>query len=138
MRKAPLLKLNLIDSKIGNEFQTERVKSYSAPINLADRGNIIRVGAFEDEQVTILRDCHSVGANMKLGFILVAAASLFHFNTASAAEITVLASGATKEVIVELVPQFEKSSGHEASSLRHADKHDDREPRSRNRLSAGQ
>ncbi len=52
---------------------------------------------------------------MKLGFIFVAAASLFQFNVASAAEITVLASGATKEVIVELVPQFEKSSGNKVA-----------------------
>lgn len=52
---------------------------------------------------------------MKLGYILVAAASLFHLNIAHAAEITVLASGATKEVITELVPQFEKSSGHKVA-----------------------
>ncbi|MGA7389426.1 MAG: substrate-binding domain-containing protein, partial [Pseudolabrys sp.] len=56
-----------------------------------------------------------VGANMKLGFILVAAASLFQFNIAGAAEITVLASGATKEVIIELLPQFEKSSGRKVA-----------------------
>lgn len=49
---------------------------------------------------------------MKLGFILVAAASLFQFNIARAADITVLASGATKEVIDEILPSFEKSSGH--------------------------
>lgn len=52
---------------------------------------------------------------MKLGFILVAAASLFQFNIAGAAEITVLASGATKEVIIELLPQFEKSSGYKVA-----------------------
>lgn len=52
---------------------------------------------------------------MKLGYILIAAASLFHFNAASAAEITVLAVGATKEVIVELVPPFEKKSGYKVS-----------------------
>ncbi len=33
---------------------------------------------------------------------------------ASAAEIKVLAAGATKETYLELVPQFEKSSGHKA------------------------
>ena len=32
---------------------------------------------------------------------------------ASAAEIRVLAVGATKEAYVELVPEFEKSSGHQ-------------------------
>lgn len=52
---------------------------------------------------------------MKLGFILVAAASVFSFDTARAAEVTVLAVAATKEVIVELVPQFEKNSGHKVS-----------------------
>jgi molybdate transport system substrate-binding protein len=52
---------------------------------------------------------------LKLGYILIAAASLFHFNAASAAEITVLAVGATKEVIVELVPPFEKKSGYKVS-----------------------
>lgn len=60
-------------------------------------------------------DCHSTEVNVKLGFLLIAAASIFHFNTASAAEITVLASGATKEVIVELLPPFEKSSGHKVA-----------------------
>ena len=52
---------------------------------------------------------------MKLGFILVAAASVFSLDTARAAEVTVLAVAATKEVIVELVPQFEKNSGHKVS-----------------------
>ena len=56
-----------------------------------------------------------LGATLKLGYILVAAASLFHLNIAHAAEITVLASGATKEVITELIPQFEKSSGHKVA-----------------------
>ena len=53
--------------------------------------------------------------NVKLCFVLVAAASVFSFDTAHAAEVTVLAVAATKEVIVELVPQFEKSSGHKAA-----------------------
>ena len=52
---------------------------------------------------------------MKLGCILIAAASLSNFNAASAAEIKVLASGATKEVVAELLPQFEKSSGHKVT-----------------------
>jgi molybdate transport system substrate-binding protein len=47
---------------------------------------------------------------MKL--LLAATAALFVANSASAAEIKVLASGATKEAYLELVPQFEKASGH--------------------------
>lgn len=49
---------------------------------------------------------------MKLGFIAAAAATLLLPMMASAAEINVLAVGATKEAYVELVPEFEKSSGH--------------------------
>ena len=49
---------------------------------------------------------------MKLGIILAATATILLPNLASAAEIKVLASGATKEAYVELVPDFEKSSGH--------------------------
>lgn len=49
---------------------------------------------------------------MKLGIILVATATILLPNWASGAEIKVLASGATKEAYVELVPEFEKSSGH--------------------------
>ena len=49
---------------------------------------------------------------MRLGLIITATASLFVFNAASAAEIKVLASGATKEVCLELIPAFEKNSGH--------------------------
>lgn len=56
-----------------------------------------------------------VAGNVKLESILVAAVSLFQFNAANAAEITVLASGATKEVIVELIPHFEKSSGNKVA-----------------------
>lgn len=52
---------------------------------------------------------------MKLGCILIAAASLFNFNAASAAEIKVLASAATKEIVAELLPQFEKNSGHKVA-----------------------
>jgi len=47
---------------------------------------------------------------MKL--LLAATAALFVASSASAAEIKVLASGATKEAYLELVPQFEKASGH--------------------------
>ena len=49
---------------------------------------------------------------MKRQFIVAAAASIILCGVASAAEIKVLASGATKEAYVELVPEFEKSSGH--------------------------
>jgi molybdate transport system substrate-binding protein len=50
---------------------------------------------------------------VKLGIILAATATILLPNFASAAEIKVLASGATKEAYVELVPEFEKSSGHQ-------------------------
>ena len=50
---------------------------------------------------------------MKLGIILAATATILLPNFASAAEIKVLASAATKEAYVELVPEFEKSSGHQ-------------------------
>ena len=49
---------------------------------------------------------------MKVRFLVAASASLFLSYAASAAEIRVLASGATKEVYLDLVPQFEQSSGH--------------------------
>ena len=49
---------------------------------------------------------------MKLGVLLAAAASLLQPGFASAVEIKVLASGATKEAYVEVVPEFEKISGY--------------------------
>lgn len=49
---------------------------------------------------------------MKLGITFVAAATLLLPSLTIAAEIKVLASGATKEAYVEVVPQFEKISGH--------------------------
>lgn len=49
---------------------------------------------------------------MKLGFVVAAVASLCLSDAVQAAEIKVLASGATKEAYLELVPQFEKSSEH--------------------------
>ena len=48
---------------------------------------------------------------MKLGIILAATATILLPNFTSAAEIKVLASGATKEAYAELVPEFEKSPG---------------------------
>lgn len=52
---------------------------------------------------------------VKLGLIIIlaATATILLPNLASAVEIKVLASGATKEAYVELVPEFEKSSGHQ-------------------------
>jgi molybdate transport system substrate-binding protein len=52
---------------------------------------------------------------MKLGILAAATASLIQINAVIAADITVLASGATKEVILDVVPQFEKSSGHKVA-----------------------
>ena len=49
---------------------------------------------------------------MKVAFLFALAASLFLSAQAVAADIAVLATGATKEIILELIPQFEKSSGH--------------------------
>lgn len=49
---------------------------------------------------------------MKLAIVLAAAASLLPPITASAAEIRVLASGATRDGYAELIPDFEKSSGN--------------------------
>ena len=52
---------------------------------------------------------------MKSKLIIAVAVSLFVSEIANAAEIKVLASGATKEVIDEVVPAFEKTSGHKAT-----------------------
>jgi len=52
---------------------------------------------------------------MKSRFIAAAAVSLFAAGTVSAAEIKVLASGATEEIINEIVPAFEKASGHKVA-----------------------
>src|SRR5690349_5467329 len=49
---------------------------------------------------------------MKLGFMLAATASLLVSSASGAAEIKVLASGATKEACSDLIPAFEKASGH--------------------------
>lgn len=49
---------------------------------------------------------------VKLGIFLAATAAILLPNLASAVDIKVLASGATKEAYVELVQEFEKSSGH--------------------------
>ncbi|MGY3492786.1 MULTISPECIES: molybdate ABC transporter substrate-binding protein [unclassified Bradyrhizobium] len=52
---------------------------------------------------------------MKSGFIVATAVFLLVSGAASAAEIKVLASGATKEIINEILPAFEKDSGHKVA-----------------------
>jgi molybdate transport system substrate-binding protein len=54
---------------------------------------------------------------MKFGFLAVAAVALLLSDLASAADIKVLASGATKEAYVDLIPGFEKSSGNKVSTI---------------------
>jgi len=49
---------------------------------------------------------------MKLGFVVVAAAGLLLSQPGHAAEIKLLASGATHETCNDLIPLFEKASGH--------------------------
>ena len=46
---------------------------------------------------------------MKSGFAVAVAATLLVCNAAGAADIKVLASGATKEIMGDLVPAFEKN-----------------------------
>ena len=48
---------------------------------------------------------------MRIAFVFVAAV-LFVSSRESAADIAMLATGATKEIVLELIPQFEKSTGH--------------------------
>jgi molybdate transport system substrate-binding protein len=54
---------------------------------------------------------------MEYKHVVAVALSLFVSATASAAEIKVLASGATKEVIDEVIPEFEKASGHKVTII---------------------
>jgi molybdate transport system substrate-binding protein len=49
---------------------------------------------------------------MKSGFAVAIIMSLLACKVAGAADIKVLASGATKEIVGDLVPEFEKKSGH--------------------------
>lgn len=49
---------------------------------------------------------------MKVAFLFAAAASLCLSFETIAADIAMLATGATKEIVLELIPQFEKSSGY--------------------------
>ena len=49
--------------------------------------------------------------------LFAAAAALLWAGTASAAELTVLSTQATKEAYEELVPQFEKATGHKVTTV---------------------
>jgi molybdate transport system substrate-binding protein len=49
---------------------------------------------------------------MKNALLAVVASALIAAQAASAAEIKLLASGATKEICLDLIPSFEKNSGH--------------------------
>src|SRR4051794_26161367 len=49
---------------------------------------------------------------MKLRFVTAALLVLILASTANAAEITLLASGATRETCVDIIPAFEAASGH--------------------------
>ncbi|MGB9366872.1 MAG: substrate-binding domain-containing protein [Xanthobacteraceae bacterium] len=53
---------------------------------------------------------------MTLRSIVAAAAALVFTNVAQSAEIRLLASGALKEAYLELLPNFEKASGHTVSA----------------------
>jgi molybdate transport system substrate-binding protein len=52
---------------------------------------------------------------MKYRLIAAAACGLLMSGAAQSAEITVLSSGAVREIVTELLPQFEKSSGHKVA-----------------------
>jgi molybdate transport system substrate-binding protein len=54
---------------------------------------------------------------MKARLIVAASASLLLATMAQAAEIKFLASGAIKEAYLELLPQFEKASGHKVTAV---------------------
>jgi molybdate transport system substrate-binding protein len=49
---------------------------------------------------------------MKVRFIVGAMASLFLTSIVQAAEIKLLASAALKDAYLELIPQFERATGH--------------------------
>ncbi len=54
---------------------------------------------------------------MRLSLIIVATGALLLSGIASAADIKVLSTQATEEAYKELLPQFEKTSGHKVSTL---------------------
>jgi molybdate transport system substrate-binding protein len=54
---------------------------------------------------------------MKPGFIFVATSALLWSTLAGAAEIKVLSTQATEEAYRELVPQFEKATGHKVTTV---------------------
>ncbi len=53
---------------------------------------------------------------MKMRFIIAVAASLLPSGMSQAAEIKLLASSAMKDAYLELIPQFEKATGHKISA----------------------
>jgi molybdate transport system substrate-binding protein len=54
---------------------------------------------------------------MKAGLVIAAAASLLLPSMAQAAEIKLLASVAVKDAYLELLPQFEKATGHKVTAV---------------------
>lgn len=54
---------------------------------------------------------------MKLRFVIAALVVLAVIRTAEAAEVKLLASGATKETCLDLIPAFEAASGHKVVSV---------------------
>jgi len=54
---------------------------------------------------------------MKIGFLVALAAALAVSNLTQAAEIKVLSTQATEEAYNELVPQFEKATGHKVTTV---------------------
>ncbi len=57
-----------------------------------------------------------LGVVMKIRMIITAICALFALNgVAQCAEITVLAPGAMKEIVTELLPTFQKASGHKVA-----------------------
>jgi molybdate transport system substrate-binding protein len=53
---------------------------------------------------------------MKIGYLALVVTALIVSRTSDAAELKVLASGATKEICRDLIPAFEKHSGHKVSA----------------------
>src|SRR4249919_342779 len=49
---------------------------------------------------------------MRIAFVFAAAVLFVSPSRAGAADIAMLATGATKEIVLELIPKFEKSTGH--------------------------
>jgi ABC-type molybdate transport system substrate-binding protein len=60
---------------------------------------------------------------MKARLVAAAACSLLMTHAVEAAEIRVLAAGAVKEAFLELIPQFESTSGNMERLRRHKKAH---------------